>query len=433
MMGFWNIFKKKNLPMRDMVGRVEQDHFDSHWYLEGINNLYAKGKVSFNMQDVHDKMLALLCCTPLYSIVNKAGMMMSRGVPYVVDKDGNEQPRFAEIKRLLEKPNPFQTFSSFIKQVEISLKVFGYCPIVLVRSTRIAVPKSMWIVPSELFHMRGTGNVFRQWEAQEVVKRMFVSWGGKELDFEDYELMLVTDCQFVFPDSSDRDVSFESVTDSLSSVVSNWVCSIKASHTLMMHGGPKGIVYNDHVDEMGNVALTATDEEEIKKRFKDTYGLVGKEYPILVSRKKLGWIPLDYNADQLKLHEEDARCTEKICNAIGINPNIFTDAKYDNQESAKRAAYQDVIIPDSIKIAEALTKSICQDGVKITIDFSDVECLQPDKHRGAETLSRLTTSLSGLLSSGVITAYEARKELSKYIDINPDVPEVMNGGGNDEA
>ena len=37
-------------------------------------------------------------------------------------------------------------------------------------------------------------------------------------------------------------------------------------------------------------------------------------------------------------------------------------------------AYQDVIIPDSRKIAECLSKAICPEGVFIKIDFTDVEC-----------------------------------------------------------
>ena len=35
-----------------------------------------------------------------------------------------------------------------------------------------------------------------------------------------------------------------------------------------------------------------------------------------VTRYKLGWLPLDFNADELKLHEEDKRCTDKIANAM---------------------------------------------------------------------------------------------------------------------
>lgn len=401
---------------------VERDAEGNYWYLSSLLGANMKRCKDINMQSVAGKRDALLCCTPLFTVVDKAGMMMSRGVPYVVDKNGNEKPRYQEVKALLDHPNPLQTFSSFIKQIEISLKVFGYCPIVMVRGSKAVSPKAMWVVPAELFHVQGTGKVFRQFEVEEVIERCYISWGGRELDIEDYELLLITDCSMVLPSSVKSDILFECVTDGLTQAVNNWLASMTASHTLLVNGGPKGIVYNDYVDEMGNVALTAEDEKKIKDKFKERYGLVGKEYPILVSRTKLGWIPLDYNSDQLKLYEEDARCTEKICNAIGLNPNLFTDAKYDNQESAKKSAYQDVIIPDSKKIAEALTKALCPEGAFIKIDFSDVECLQANKAQESETLTRISQALVTLMGANLITPDEARIEVSRYMDIDPNKP-----------
>lgn len=200
---------------------------------------------------------------------------------------------------------------------------------------------------------------------------------------------------------------------------------MSASHTLLVNGGPKGVLYNDYTDQMGNVALSSEDEKDIKDRFKRDYGLVNKEYPILVTRYKLGWLPLDFNADELKLHEEDKRCTDKIANAMGINANLFTDAKYDNLESAGKKAYQDVIIPDSRKIAECLSKAICPEGVFIKIDFTDVECLQTNKETEANTLVKVADALQRLIDKSLITHDEARIEVARYIDIDPDNPKEI--------
>lgn len=418
--------------MRGHVQAVERDNEGNMWFLPLHHADAVKG---IDMTTALGKRAALLRCDPFFTVVDKAGMMMSRGIPYLVDKDNNERAGFKELKQLFKHPNPLQSFASFLKEVEISLKVFGFCPIVLVRSFRGAIPKAMWIVPAELFHMQGTGKLYSQFEYQEVIQRTYISWGGREIDFDASELLLITDSRMIFPDNYSVDVEFRSVADGLSASVNNWICAMEASHTLIVHGGPKGIVYNDHIDEMGNVALTAKEEKALKDEFKQKYGLVGKEYPIVVSTKKLGWIPLDYNADQLKLHEEDVRCTEKISNAIGINPNIFTNAKFDNQESAKRAAYQDVIIPDSLKIAEAFTEALCPSGLSVKLDFSGVECLQADRQKEASTLSSLASALTGFVGNGILTPYEVRKELSKYIDIDPDIPIIQptkEGGQEDE-
>lgn len=418
---FWKPKERKAIPMRENVNCVEKDAAGNYWYLSGLFGKRFRWKADYDMTNNSDKAEALLACTPFFTVVDKIGTMMSRGVPYVVDKNGNEKISYADIRNILDAPNPLQTFPSFVKQIEICLKVFGYCPIVLVRAVKGSVPKAMWIVPPELFHIVGTGKVFRQFELSGVVSEVYIDWSGKRLNLEDYEYIIIYDSGIRINDNV-SDIEFESVSDSLSQPISNWVASMSASHTLLVNGGPKGVLYNDYTDQMGNIALTSEDEKEIKDRFKRDYGLVNKEYPILVTRRKLGWLPLDFNADQLKLHEEDKRCTDKISNAMGINANLFTDAKYDNLESAGKKAYQDVIIPDSIKIAGCLTKAICPEGAFIKIDFTDVECLQNNKETGANTLVKVADALQRLLDKSLITHDEARIEVAKYIDIDPENP-----------
>lgn len=407
--------------MYDNVTRIEKDAEGNYWFLTDLFGRRSKWKAYYDMSDNADKSEALVSCTPFFTVVDKIGSMMSRGIPYVVDKNGNEKRTYADIRNIINNPNPLQTFSSFVKQIEINLKVFGFCPVVFVRATEKSVPKAMWIVPPEIFHMVGTGKVYRQFELGDVISDVYIDCNGTRLELDSHEYIVIYDSNIVIKNTN-SDVKFESVSDSLSQPISNWVASMSASHTLLVNGGPKGVLYNDYTDQMGNIALSSDDEKEIKDNFKRDYGLVNKEYPILVTRYKLGWLPLDFNADQLKLHEEDKRCTDKIANAMGINANLFTDAKYDNLESAGKKAYQDVIIPDSRKIAECFSKAICPEGVFIKIDFTDVECLQANKETEANTLVKVADALQRLLDKSLITHDEARVEVAKYIDIDPDNP-----------
>jgi len=418
---FWKQKEKKAIPMRENVNRVEKDAEGNYWFLSDLFGHRTKWKAYYDMTNVKEKAEALSACTPFFTVVDKIGSMMSRGVPYVVDKNGNEKKSYADIRNILNAPNPLQTFQSFVKQIEICLKVFGYCPIVFVRVGKESVPKSMWIAPPELFHLVGTGKVFRQFELSEIVSEAYIDWNCTRLRLEEYEYLVIYDSNIHINDTV-SDIKFESVSDSLSQPISNWVASMSASHTLLVNGGPKGVLYNDYIDQMGNVAITPEEEKEIKDKFKRDYGLVNKEYPILVTRKKLGWLPLDFNSAQLKLHEEDKRCTDKIANAMGVNANLFTDAKYDNLESAGKKAYQDVVIPDSIKISNFLTMAICPEDVFIKIDFTNVECLQANKESEANTLVKVADALQRLLDKSLITHDEARVEVAKYIDIDPENP-----------
>lgn len=416
--------------MRQDVSTVEKDAKGNYWYLRDFFGRSGKPRIDYNMASLLDKAMAMLACAPLYTVADKAGKMMSRGVPYVTDKDGNERRTYKDVKELLMRPNPLQTFSSFVRLIEINLKIFGFCPLALVRGYEMGAVTAMWVIPPELFHLQWAGNYFATDREEDLLTRAYVLWGGREVTLERWEYTVLYD-GVMRMDEGLKEVVFDSVSDGLSQPVNNWIAAMSASHTLLVNGGPKGVLCSDYTDAMGNSEVTPEEEKEMRDAFKEEYGLVGKKYPVLVTRKKLSWIPMDFNADQLKLHDETRLCTEQICNAMGLNPNLFTDAKYDNQESAKKGAYQDVIIPDAKTIEETLTRAICPEGAQVKIDFSGVECLQANKKEEADTLVKAADALERLMNSGLITTDEARTEIARYIDIDPDNPKgqfkVQNG------
>lgn len=415
----------QNLGLASRPMTVQHDA-DGWWYMVADMRRILAGSTDSVWMDMHTregKSLALAQCTPLAMVLDKLGSMSSRAVPYVMDADGNELERYADMKHLLERPNPMQDFGAFIKQVEINLKLFGFCPVLTTRARAAALPRAMWVLAPEAFHLEGTGHVLGEYEQDGVVKRAYVKHNNREIVLQPEDYFVIFDGAVVYPQKEGKEILFPTAADSLSSDVSIWTAAQKATHTLLVHGGPKGVLYSDYADDMGNSAMGSAEEQEMRQRFLNEYGLTGQEYPIMVTRHKVGWLPLDYNADQLKIQENDQRCTERICNTLGVNANLFSDAKYDNQESAKKGAYQDIIIPDGKKIASALTDALAQGtDAHIELDYTDVECLQKDKRQEAATLQTAGSALIALLNAGVITAEETRIEIANYIDIDPLLP-----------
>lgn len=406
-----------------------QDSEGNHWYLHtllsGSGSLLDRigGKVDYDMTKSVDKAIALNICPPLSTVIDKAGTLLSNGKFYVMDKEGNESTSNEDIRLLLKNPNALQTGKQFLKQIEMSLKLFGFCPIYTLRATKSSLPKALWIIPPEIFHLKSTGVLFKQTDLNKIISSAYLEWGEGQIPLSPEEYFFIYDSEARITGNYDDEITFKSPTDALSFPVSNWVAQMAASSTLLVNGGPKGIVYGDDSSEAGNAALTSNEAKDLNEKFASKFGLVNKAFSILVTKAKLGWIPLNYDSSQLKLHEEDKRCTDKISNAIGLNPNIFSsDSKYENQESAERKAYQGLIVPDSELICEALTSALCPDGVYITLDFSHIDCLQINKKDAASALVSMNNAISGLYSSGLITKNEARIEIARYIDINPDKP-----------
>lgn len=385
-------------------------------------------KTDYDLSTNQGKALALQVVQPFSMVIDRCGSMMRNGRFYVVDKNNNEKPRYKDIFNLLKKPNTMQNWGSFIKQIEMYLRTFGFCPIFLLRATKSDLPKSMIVIQPELFHVEGKGELFRETSKNNIIKRAYIKWGDREVELFEEDYLLIYDSIATYPSKEGSEITFYTPVNSLSPHVRNYMAQIVGRGNLIINGGPKGILYGDDTTDTGNAALTPDEADTLMSKFKRKFGIVNKLYEIMVTNKKVGWISIGSETQSLMLHEEGQSCLNEIANTIGFQPDMFSQgATFDNKKAAKIAAYQDLIIPDAELITEALTQAICPEGVFVKMDFTGVSCLQEDKNKNAQSLSMISNALNKLVNDGIITIEEARLELANYIDIEPNNPK----GGNE--
>lgn len=403
------------------------DRAGNHWYgQKWLTSLFADKSIyqtEFNMSTNEGKALALQVVQPFAMVADRIGSMMRNGKYYVVDKNDNERPRYKDIEALLAKPNLMQEGKTFLKEIEIYLKVYGFCPIFCLRATKRDLPKAMIAIPPQMFHIEGKGNIFSAQTKEDIVKRAYIKWDNGEINLLEEDYILIYDSIANYPQQDGDEFSFYTPVDTLSPHTRNYMSQLIGRGNLIVNGGPKGILYGDDTSDTGNAALTPKEADELNKGFKRKFGIVNKLYEVMVTNKKVGWINIGSNTQQLMLHEEGASCLNEICNTFGLQPDMFSQgATFDNKEAAKKAAYQDLIMPDAELISQALTSGICPEGVYIKLDFSHISCLQEDKAASAQSLSNAANAVGNLVNWGLITPDEARMELSNYIDIDPEKP-----------
>ena len=363
-----------------------------------VENLFSdnRGNIDFDMSTVEGKSRALHECWPFAMVLDHCGRMMQNGRYYVTDINGNEKRSFKDIVTLLNRPNVIQSGRSFIKQIEISLKCFGFCPVYTLRALKSDLPKSMMVIPPELFYMESFGKgPFTQTELSSIASKVYIRWGNENIELGDEEYFVIYDSIMDIPSNNGGRITFHSPVDALSTHTRNYMAQLIGRGNLIVNGGPKGILYGNDTTDVGNAAITPSESKKLQDDFKRKYGIVHKLYEIMVTPKKLGWITLGSNTDQLKLHEEDKACLEAIAQTIGFDPNlIIQGSTYDNSSQAKKAAYQDLIIPDSESITEVLTNAICKDRAIIKMDFTHVPCLQKDMKELVEKVAALYADFS---------------------------------------
>ncbi len=386
---------------------------------------YGFGKsIEFDMSTVWGKSKALRECYPFAMVLDRCGKMMQNGRYYVTDLNGNEKPRFKDISDLLYRPNAMQSGRAFLKEVEIMLRCFGFCPIYTLRAIKSDLPLSMVVIPPELFHMESSGNAFfLQKDLSDIIRRVYIRWGNNEIELSEEEYFVIYDSIVNIPCNPRSEITFYSAVDTLSQHTKNYMAQLIGRGNLIINGGPKGILYGNDTTDVGNAALTPSESKQLQDDFKRKYGIVQKLYEVMVTPKKLGWITLGSNTQQLMLHEEDESCVKDIAMTLGLDPNlVLQGSTYDNSSEAKKSAYQDLIIPDSENIAQSLTNAICKDRAVIKLDFTHVPCLQQDMKELAEALSTVSSAVTSLYNNRLLTFEESRMELANFTDIDPDNP-----------
>lgn len=442
-MRFFDKILKKNNPGPDARSGewvYDQDAGGNHWYLNRIGQMIRDGalvvggagvsKIDFDFRRDADKAVAARLCPPFARVFEKCGNMLSNGRYYVVDDEGNEDSRYEGIRMLLKNPNPLQDGKTFLKSVERTLKIFGYCPIYAPRGLSDMPPPVMYVIPPQLLSILWSGEYFGLTKS-DMISAAFVDFGDSKFSFDEKDYFIIFDGDIILPPNKNEGIKVHTIADSLTHPVNNWMAQIIARKNLIVDGGPKGILHKKtDASGMGNSMLTPAEKNRLQIQFKRRYGIVNKADQILITDADLGWIELSFKTADLMLHEEDKSCQEHIANAIGLNPNVFiSDSTFSNQESAKRSAYEDLIIPDAEKIAGALTERLCPEGIRIAIDYTHLSCMQEDLKAKAQSMASIASALDKLEARGTITRQESRIELSNYIDINPEDNGKSNAGG----
>lgn len=410
-----------------------RDDHGNHWNVISSLRRSLTGKTFFDMNDIWDKTEAFQICTPLKMVIERTGSLLSNGRFYLMDKEGNdiEGGEAEQLKTLLDHPNPINTGSQFLKEIEINLKLYGYCPLYVLRASRKSIPKCLYIIPPQYFTVKSNGKLFEQTKLSDIISEAYITWGGKKKELTEDEYYIIID-KNIITSGFTNDIGFESVSSSLTYAVSNWVSSMMASHSLIVRGGPVGIISGDDKSEYGNTAMTSEEADNMNLEFSKKFGLVNKDFNIAVIKHSVKWTPLNFSPNDLNLQEEDIRCTKQIVSAIGLSyDSLIGGSTFSNQESSERKSYHDVIIPDSENIGKALTDLLCPEGVKITLDYSHIPALQVSRKEEGEALNRYATGIIALFDSNLITVEEARIELAKVLEINPE--EIPNIEENDNS
>lgn len=370
----------------------------------------------------HNYLSAYRHIAAIRMVINKRADCLGNAVPYVLDHYGNEPAcgKAAKLRKLFETPNFFQSFAELYVLKEVYRLLYGWCALYTPRAYKGAIPYAMFVVPPTEITFKLNDNKILYWQKNpcDFIAEIKINGLDTANSIDPNDLIIFRD---TFPCPSNPLIS-ESRMSALYNEYDLTSAISEAEMVLVERQGALGILSKD-ANEVANTGVFEDERREIQNHYRDSYGMQMEKDQILITQTALKWQQIAMPTKDLMLVELDQEAQKKIAGVYNVPYNLLpggSDSTFSNQQEAKKALYQETAIPvsesDSKKFTQAL---LAGHGLFLKLDYSDLYLFQDDLAQKAQTMSAAVAGLNAAKEAGNITAEEWRREMSKYIDIDP--------------
>jgi HK97 family phage portal protein len=266
-----------------------------------------------------------------------------------------------ELHELLDRPNPSQSYSSFIQEVIAFGKltgnryIYGISPETGLGAGRY---KELYVLPSQKIEINSGG-------IMEPVKEYTLSYNGNyKISAED--VCHIKDPNLYYDGTGSHLYGMSPLKAGLRVMDANNQ-ALTTGVKYLQNQTARGVLMSDEGD------LNETQARALKEKFKQQYQGSDNAGDVVITPKKLSWINFGLNASDLSLIEQYNATIKDLCNIYNVPVQLLnnTDStSYNNMKEAKKALYQNAVIPELNKVRDELNRWLApQYGEKLYIDF----------------------------------------------------------------
>lgn len=377
-------------------------------------------------------------CSTLSTIINRNALALINGKWWIVDdKDNDISSSYKGISALLKRPNPLQSWSSFISQVDVYRQAYGEAFILAVTPVGFSKQEAsaLWAVNPNYIDIELTGKMYMQTDLDDIVVNYYLNVGGTSTLLEKSDVLHIKDTnQNIL--MSPSDIRGRSRLAGLNNTIRNIIQAEEAIYALNKDRGAQGILTNNTKDAAGHVQLDDEEQQRLQSEF-NRYGLKANQSKVIISNADLNWKQMSFNVRDLMLFEGMDNNIQRISDALDYPYELLSHSggvTYANKLEAKRFHYQDNIIPMSKMYAEHLTSFFGLSGASLIVDFGEVECLKKSETEKASMQYQINQAMRIAKDAGVVSTAEWRLAMGMDEEIyKPDTDKSNNSNNNDKT
>jgi len=293
----------------------------------------------------------------------------------IVHKKALVQVDDTELHQILDRPNPSQSYTSWIQEIVAfgsltgNRYIYGIAPETGQNTGKF---QELYVLPSQVVEIHSGG-------LMKPVKEYTLEYNGT------YKIPAELICHIknynpYYDGSGSHLYGMSPLKAGLRSMDANNE-ALTTGVKYLQNQTARGMLVSDEGD------ITESQAKQLKDKFRNTYQGSNNAGDVIITPKKLSWVNFGLNASDLSLIEQYNATIKDLCNIYNIPVQLLNNtdsATYNNMKEAKKALYQNAVIPEMVKIREELNRWLTPkygDKLYIDFDFSAIPELQEETEK----------------------------------------------------
>jgi len=307
------------------------------------------------------------------STINKAALLQKSSLVELQD---------TELHQLLNRPNPAQSYNSFISELIAFGKLTGNRYIYGIgpeTGSKVGKYSELYVMPSQIMEIVSGG-------IMQPVEKYKIEYNGT-FEIPASEICHIKDFNPYYDGSGSHLYGQSPLRAGLRTLTTNNE-AVQTGVKYLQNQTARGLLMSEEGD------LNEVQAQQLKDKFRRQFQGSDNAGDVIITPKKLSWVNFGLNASDVSLIEQYNASIKDLCNIYNVPVQLLnnTDStSYNNMKEAKKALYQNAVIPELLKIKDELNRWLAPKyGNKLCIefDFTVIPELQEEADKVVDQLAK---------------------------------------------
>ena len=307
------------------------------------------------------------------SVMYKANMLKSHAL---VEVD------IPELQKLMDRPNPAQSYASWITELVAFGKltgnryVYGLGPETGGNQGRYT---EMYVMPSHIVEI-STGGFMKPIDFYTIEYN-----GTYKIPAED--MLHIKDFNPYYDGTGTHLYGQSPLKAGFRAMTTNNEAT-ETGVKFLQNQTSRGILMSEEGD------LNEVQAQQLKDKFRRQHQGSGNAGDVIITPKKLSWVNFGLSTSDLSLIQQYNASIKDLCNIYNVPVQLLNNTEsstYNNMKEAKKALYQNCVIPELQKVQDELNRWLSPkygDNICIEYDFSVIPELQEETDKVVDQMGK---------------------------------------------